>query len=306
VEYSKNNRGELKMSGEIVVADQPNNNTPSIFSSSAPTLIIEEATDIANQLSDIIKSKKLYKPIGKKNHVFVEGWTTLGALLGVFPYPETSIRLDREDEIAYEATVIVRTLNGMELSKGEAICSSNESNWRNADEYAIKSMATTRATSKALRIPLGWVMVLAGYSATPAEEMMGKGFSQPGRTQQPAPSTEKKLKNKPKSSRPKSSGKPKSSEEYVSEMPPAEKVRNPTPEPDNVQEGQLTGESYWKQLAETNSTLHIVIATLTKNKTPINKKNILETSADLIGEGVIDAESRRSLLTFLQDKNEPD
>lgn len=295
------------MDGEIAVAGEPINNTPSIFSSSSPALIIEEATDIANQLSDIIKSKKLYKAIGKKNHVFVEGWTTLGALLGVFPYPETSIRLDREDEIAYEATVIVRTLSGLELSKGEAICSSKESNWRNADEYAIKSMATTRATSKALRIPLGWVMVLAGYSATPAEEMMGSGFSQPGRTQQPAPSTEKKLKNKPKSSRPKSSGKPKSNGGYVSEMPPAEKVRNPEPdEPDNVQEGQLTGESYWKQLAEENSTLHIVIATLTKNKTPINKKNILETSADLVGEGVLDSESRRSLLTFLQDKNEPD
>jgi hypothetical protein len=296
------------MDGEIVVADEPVNNTPSIFSSSAPTLIIEEATDIANQLSDIIKSKRLYKPIGKKNHVFVEGWTTLGALLGVFPYPETSIRLDREDEIAYEATVIVRTLNGMELSKGEAICSSKESNWKNADEYAIKSMATTRATSKALRIPLGWVMVLAGYSATPAEEMMGKGFSQPGRTQQPAPT--KEVRRAPKSSaRPKSGVKPKSSEK--SEMPVAEKVeqqpgqRDPT-EPDNTVEGILTGESYWKQLAEENSTLHIVIAHLTKNQTPINKKNILESSADLVGEGVLDSESRRSLLTYLQDKNEPD
>jgi hypothetical protein len=296
------------MDGEIVVADEPVNNTPSIFSSSAPTLIIEEATDIANQLSDIIKSKRLYKPIGKKNHVFVEGWTTLGALLGVFPYPETSIRLDREDEIAYEATVIVRTLNGMELSKGEAICSSKESNWKNADEYAIKSMATTRATSKALRIPLGWVMVLAGYSATPAEEMMGKGFSQPGRTQQPAPT--KEVRRAPKSSaRPKSGVKPKSSEK--SEMPVAEKVeqqpgqRDPT-EPDNTVEGILTGESYWKQLAEENSTLHIVIAHLTKNQTPINKKNILESSADLVGEGVLDAESRRSLLDYLSDKHEPE
>jgi hypothetical protein len=32
-------------------------------------------------------------------------------------------------------------------------------------------MAQTRATSKALRQPLGFVMTLAGYAATPAEEM---------------------------------------------------------------------------------------------------------------------------------------
>ncbi|OPY26814.1 MAG: hypothetical protein A4E27_00670 [Methanobacterium sp. PtaU1.Bin242] len=134
---------------------------------------------------------------------------------------------------------------------------------------------------------------------------MGRGFSQPGRTQQPAPTQQ--VRRTPKSSsKPKSSVKP-VNEDYVSEMPKAEKVRNPEPdEPENVQEAQLTGESYWKQLAEENSTLHIVIATLTKNETPINKKNILETSADLVGEGVLDSESRRSLLTYLQDKNEPD
>jgi hypothetical protein len=36
-------------------------------------------------------------------------------------------------------------------------------------------MAQTRATSKALRQPLGFVMTLAGYSATPAEEMPRDG-----------------------------------------------------------------------------------------------------------------------------------
>jgi len=144
----------------------------SLFTNTTPNGIIEEATNLANTLSKLINEKKLYKPIGKKKHVFVEGWTTLGALLGVFPYPVKSVRLDRgPDEITYEATVVVRTLNGVEISKGEAICSNKEYNWFGADEYAIKSMATTRATSKALRIPLGWIMVLSGFNSTPAEEM---------------------------------------------------------------------------------------------------------------------------------------
>jgi hypothetical protein len=37
--------------------------------------------------------------------------------------------------------------------------------------YAIRSMAQTRAISRALRAPLGQIIVLAGYEATPAEEM---------------------------------------------------------------------------------------------------------------------------------------
>ena len=43
--------------------------------------------------------------------------------------------------------------------------------WAKADDYAIRSMAQTRATSKALRMPLGFVMELAGFDATPADEI---------------------------------------------------------------------------------------------------------------------------------------
>ena len=43
--------------------------------------------------------------------------------------------------------------------------------WDKADEYAVRSMAQTRAASKALRMPLGFVMTLGGYEATPEGEM---------------------------------------------------------------------------------------------------------------------------------------
>ena len=49
-------------------------------------------------------------------------------------------------------------------------------------------MSITRATSKALRIPLGWIMTLAGYSGTPFEEMtedMGRQVK--GTTTKPKP-----------------------------------------------------------------------------------------------------------------------
>ena len=46
-----------------------------------------------------------------------------------------------------------------------------ERKWAKADDYAIRSMSQTRATSKALRLPLGFVMQLAGFDATPADEI---------------------------------------------------------------------------------------------------------------------------------------
>ena len=42
------------------------------------------------------------------------------------------------------------------------------------DEYAILSMAQTRAIGKAFRNLIGWVIKMAGYESTPAEEMSGK------------------------------------------------------------------------------------------------------------------------------------
>ena len=59
----------------------------------------------------------------------------------------------------------------MRMSKGVAICSNKEANKRQWDEYAICSMAQTRATGKAFRNLLSWIMKAAGFEATPAEEM---------------------------------------------------------------------------------------------------------------------------------------
>ena len=74
--------------------------------------------------------------------------------------------------MGYEARAIVNH-NGVVISSAEASCMKAERNWSNRDEFAIKSMAQTRAAAKALRNGFGWVAELAGYSSTPAEEMDG-------------------------------------------------------------------------------------------------------------------------------------
>jgi hypothetical protein len=52
-----------------------------------------------------------------------------------------------------------------------AICSNKEMSKKGFDEYAIASMAQTRAIGKAYRNKMAFIMKMAGYEATPAEEV---------------------------------------------------------------------------------------------------------------------------------------
>lgn len=161
----------------IVVQQQQQ---PDLLSTTDPDEMITQATEIAKVLARVIEDNHLYtlikpkKPGGKpRRHVNVEGWVTLGSMVKVFPVPVYSHRLEnRPEEIIYESKVEARTLDGQVVGAGIALCSSKEQNWQYKDEYAIESMSQTRATSKALRMPLGWIMTLGtGFESTPAEEI---------------------------------------------------------------------------------------------------------------------------------------
>lgn len=133
---------------------------------------MDTASKIATPLAKMISDQKLYTPIQGKNFVQVEGWTTMGAMMGVFPHVDECKKVPAEEgEIKYEATVSLITAEGKTITRASSICSNTERNKRNNEEYAIMSMAQTRATGKAFRLAFSWVMKLAGYEATPAEEM---------------------------------------------------------------------------------------------------------------------------------------
>ena len=134
-----------------------------------PEHMIERATAIARPLGKMILDRKLYTEIQGKKFVRVEGWSTLGAMLGVLPREVETKKL----EDGYEATVeLIRASDGLVIGRASAICLKSERRWGKADEYAIRSMAITRATGKAFRLGFSWVIKLAGdYEPTPAEEM---------------------------------------------------------------------------------------------------------------------------------------
>jgi hypothetical protein len=134
----------------------------------------EQAYNEAQRLVNVVASRctgsGYLVNIRGKQYPKIEWWTSVSASLGLFPRVLYSKRLERDDEIAYEAKVEVHR-NGEIIASGEAMCSNREDRWRNADEYAIKSMSITRASGKAYRIPLSFLAVMAGLEVTPAEEM---------------------------------------------------------------------------------------------------------------------------------------
>ncbi len=130
-----------------------------------------------------IVENKLYTPISNKNYAHVEGWQFAGGLLGIFPRVVNVESLSTSGEIKWKAEVEIYNLkNDKIVGRGFAICSDKETKGGKkvrSDEYAILSMAQTRAIGKAYRNMLGWVMKLAGYEATPSEEMVKMGEQTP-------------------------------------------------------------------------------------------------------------------------------
>jgi len=132
----------------------------------------EQSLQVAEILQKFVKEKKLTSNIKGKEDPQVEAWQFAGSQLGLYPELVSVQDLSNEKEIKYGAWVEIKRINdGKVMSKGYAICSNKESSKRQFDEYAICSMAQTRAEGKAFRMLLSWLMKAAGFEATPAEEM---------------------------------------------------------------------------------------------------------------------------------------
>jgi hypothetical protein len=144
------------------------------FDLSKPT----QAIQVASVLQDFVKKNNLTANIQGKQYPLVEAWTFAGSQFGLIPIVKTleclssAHPLSGDSEIKYRSEVeVMNVATGMIVGRGIAICSNKEYSKKKFDEYAIASMAQTRATGKAFRIPLGWLMKASGFEATPSEEM---------------------------------------------------------------------------------------------------------------------------------------
>lgn len=160
--------GLVPVEAQKIVQIQNNPPARTIFSMQPKEMVLF-ATEVANVLKDVIDKQKLYSEINRKKYVKVEGWCTLGTILGVLPVEDW---VKEHPDGSFEAMVkLVRQSDGMVVGAASALCGSDERTWGQRDRFARRSMAITRATGKAYRLGLSWIMSLAGYEGTPAEEM---------------------------------------------------------------------------------------------------------------------------------------
>jgi hypothetical protein len=154
-----------------------------------------EMAKMAVILRNHIIKNKLYTSIMGKNYINVEGWSFAGGLLGVFPQVKEVTQLAPGKWMAKVELINQKTKEV--VGTGFALCSKEEMKKKSFDEYAILSMAQTRAIGKAYRNLIGWVMKIAGYETAPAEEMV-KGGKVEETTQQQVQEEISEMGNNPK------------------------------------------------------------------------------------------------------------
>ena len=139
----------------------------------APEEIINDAVRRAKALKDIVDKKEHKVIINKQQYLEFEDWQTMARFYGLLVRTGDALPVTIDKVRGAKARARVYTVSGVEIGSAEAYCLSDEPNWRGKPFFQLASMAQTRAGAKALRNILAWVVVLAGYRATPAEEMEG-------------------------------------------------------------------------------------------------------------------------------------
>ena len=158
------------MGSEVTVIDA----APVQRMESAPEIVLAEAQKAAAALKKVIQGKPKPVVINGETYLEFEDWQTVGRFYGYTVGSEGQPEfVEFGGARGFKATAIAIDSRGIVRSRATAYCMDDEDRWGKAPTYQLASMAQTRANAKALRNVLSWVTVLAGYKATPAEEMDG-------------------------------------------------------------------------------------------------------------------------------------
>ena len=201
----------------------------SIAQGREPEVVLSEAKRAASALKSIIEQKPKKVMFNNEQYLEREDWGTVARFYGCTAKPTSTSYVRYGDVQGFEATAVVLDANMSEIGRAESMCLDDEENWGAIPKYEwkdildengkkiwdakarngkggykaekvqvgftrkplfqLRSMAQTRAEAKALKSVFGWVVVLAGYRPTPAEEMTGNEFNyEEERTQVQQPS----------------------------------------------------------------------------------------------------------------------
>ena len=141
-----------------------------------PDAVVANGGRWATALKDVMEKQKMYAVIQGKQYPEVEAWQMVIAFANLSPVTQYVEPIyEGEEIVAYGAQVSLLTLDGVVVGGGYASCgmdgfvTQGKKGWdRNR---AAQSAAQTRAVSKAGRSKFSFVVKMAGYEGTPAEEL---------------------------------------------------------------------------------------------------------------------------------------
>lgn len=169
-----------------------------LMPTTAPEAVLRAAELVARSITSIVKKNNWEISIAGRPHLRVEAWETLAQMYkcAVRIVAGSTNQINVNGVHGWEAAAeVIHLPTGQIIGRGEGMCLSDEDNWSTRPKYetwaeakdagreerkflgdvsvpsfALRSMAQTRAAAKALKLNFSWVIVMAGYQGTPAEE----------------------------------------------------------------------------------------------------------------------------------------
>jgi hypothetical protein len=172
-----------------------------------PKQVLGEAALVGNAVDALVRKKPdLVKLIGGRRHPRFELLQIVGTMFRLTARARETRHVLIGDVEGWECDAEAYHIpTGRVVATAQSMCLNDEPNWdtrpttvngervvQQVPTFQRRSMAQTRACSKALRLAIGWVLGMAGYEATAAEEMTGGeyqgdngggSYSQPQRKQ---------------------------------------------------------------------------------------------------------------------------
>jgi hypothetical protein len=185
-----------------------------------PETVLAEAQQAATALIKIVGLKPKKVMFNGETYLEFEDWQTVSKFYGCTTKVVSTNFIEYGGVRGFEATAVVLDRHQNEIGRVDSMCLSDEENWGDVPKYEwvpeldasgkkiwiegkngkkgyfksekkevgrfpkplfqLRSMAQTRAQVKALRSIFAWVVVLAGYQPTPAEELTGNEFHDDG------------------------------------------------------------------------------------------------------------------------------
>ena len=140
-----------------------------------PTALHRRSIEIANAVREGVLGQTI--EIQGKKYIQSPGWAMMA---NAFGFVVSGGEVKKEGEGFVAKAYLKRVDNGVVVAEAEGFCDRTEPRWKSAPEYAVRSMAQTRAASKVCKMALASCVPLMGVknlSVTPAEEVPEGGFS---------------------------------------------------------------------------------------------------------------------------------